>query len=187
MTLSRRCTAMLTAAIAFAAMTGCWDRVEINNRGFVVGVSIDAQPVEEEEPSEAETETETQHAQNYRICYQIVVPGGQNGGEGSQSNAGYSNLCGRATSLSAFHQYATDKLSRPPFYDHLKVILVSDQVARRGTGFADMLDFFYPGRRRQAIHQDSGRQGRSRRSALCPLSERKPAGQRYRENSRQPQ
>ncbi|WP_217594029.1 Ger(x)C family spore germination protein [Cohnella sp. GbtcB17] len=139
MMLSRRCAALLAASLSLATITGCWDRVEINNRGFVVGISIDAQPEEED------NEAEMQHARNYRICYQIVVPGGQNDGEGTKGSVGYSNLCGRTSSLSAFHQYATDKLSRPPFYDHLKVILISDQVARKGTGFADILDFFIRG------------------------------------------
>lgn len=143
MMLPRRCAAMLITALALATTTGCWDRVEINNRGFVVGISLDAQP--EEEEAEEENGEETQHAQSYRICYQIVVPGGQNDGEGTKGSVGYTNLCGRASSLSAFHQYATDKLSRPPFYDHLKVILIADQVARKGTGFADILDFFIRG------------------------------------------
>lgn len=130
---------MLIVAIATLA-TGCWDRVEINNRGFVAGVSIDAQPAKDEKEDGAQTDP------SYRICYQIVVPGGQNGdGESSKGSTGYSNLCGQAASLSAFHQYATDKLSRPPFYDHLKVILISDKVARKDTSFSDMLDFFIRG------------------------------------------
>ncbi|SFA87860.1 spore germination protein [Cohnella sp. OV330] len=136
----RRLRAPLLAVVFALLANGCWDRVEINNRGFVAGVSIDTLPAEDG------TEERAKSAAPYRICYQIVVPGGQSGdGESSKGSTGYSNLCGKAASLSAFHQYATDKLSRPPFYDHLKVILVSDQVARKGTGFADMLDFFMRG------------------------------------------
>lgn len=118
--------------------TGCWDRVEINNRGFVVGVSVDAQPAKEDEDKST--------ARSFRICYQIVIPGAQKGGtEGGKASSGYSNLCGEAVSLSAFNQFAADKLSRPPFYDHLKVIIISDRVARVGSGFSDSLDFFLRG------------------------------------------
>ncbi|MFC3798485.1 Ger(x)C family spore germination protein [Cohnella sp. GCM10012308] len=131
-------TLMLAAALALLA-TGCWDRVEINNRGFVVGISIDASAPK----SDAESE---ENASPFRICYQIVIPGGLNGGgENAKGSTGYSNICGQAASMSSFDQYATDKLSRAPFYDHLKVILVSEQVARYSTGFADMLDFFIRG------------------------------------------
>ncbi|MDI4644739.1 Ger(x)C family spore germination protein [Cohnella hashimotonis] len=129
---------LLTAVFALLA-TGCWDRVEINNRGFVVGISIDAvAPADDEEEQAADSQ--------FRICYQIVIPGGQSGdGEGGKGSTGYSNICGQAASVSSFDQYATDKLSRAPFYDHLKVILVSERVASQTAGFADMLDFFMRG------------------------------------------
>ncbi|CAI6047760.1 Ger(x)C family spore germination protein [Cohnella sp. JJ-181] len=143
--MAKRCRLLaLVGAMAMACvMTGCWDRVEINNRGFVTGISIDA-PTGSGEGEAASVSGLT--ASFYRICYQIVVPGGQSGGsEGSAGGTSFSNLCGEAVSLAAFHQFATDKLSRSPFYDHLKVILISHRVAREGDGLADALDFFLRG------------------------------------------
>lgn len=126
------------AALVLAALslTGCWDRIEINNRGFVVGVSVDEAPQQEDGEGQGTSPP-------FRICYQLVVPGGQTGGsDSSRGSTGYSNLCAEAANLSAFHQYATDKLSRPPFYDHLKVVVISDKVAKQGRSFSDALDFF---------------------------------------------
>ncbi|MFD0692869.1 Ger(x)C family spore germination protein [Paenibacillus sp. GCM10027628] len=123
----------LSCFILFA--TGCWDRVEIDQRGFVVGVAIDlALP-------------NSKH--KYFGTYQIVVPGGLKqttsgpaGGGGSTSGKAYFNISTTENSMPALAGRISTKTSRSPYFEHLKMIVISQEVAKSNANFADLLDFF---------------------------------------------
>ena len=67
-------------------LTGCWDRTEIEDRGFVIGAAIDAPQQENvEKGAEKEAEDKPKGKQRYVLTTQMVVPAaltqGSGGGE----------------------------------------------------------------------------------------------------------
>lgn len=76
--LPRKILCALCLGCTLSILTGCWDRVEINQRGFVVGVAID--------------KPETNKSKNtYKGTYQMIVPGGLKQNSGSQGSSQGSN------------------------------------------------------------------------------------------------
>lgn len=112
-------------------LTGCWDRIEIDQRGFVVGVAIDY------------TNT-LKH--KLKGTYQIVVPSGlkQSSGQSGSGGSGkaYFNLSTTENSMPALSSRLAARTSRSPYYEHLKIIVISSEVAKDEKSFADLLDFF---------------------------------------------
>lgn len=105
--------------------TGCWDRVEINDIGLVMGTALDL----------AEDG-------NIRATLQISVPS-----PSSQTTGGVSKETDRFFLISAVGKNATDtvqklqkKMSRTLFFSHRSIILIGESLARRGIN--DVLDAF---------------------------------------------
>lgn len=132
------------AMAACAMLTGCWDRVEIDQRGFVVGVAID-------KPTTGKEAHDGHSADRYRVTYQIVIPsamkqssgksGGAGSGSGSGSGKAYFNITAQERSLSALTAKMSLRTSRQPFMEHLKTIVVSSEMAN-AEGLGDMFDYF---------------------------------------------
>lgn len=124
------------ALAACALLAGCWDRVEIDQRGFVIGVAID-------KPVQSGEEHESHPRDRYRVTYQIVIPSGI-----KQSNAKsgpgktYFNLTTQERSLSAVAAKMSLQTSRQPFMEHLKTIIVSSDMATHNGGLSDLFDYF---------------------------------------------
>ncbi|MZQ81947.1 Ger(x)C family spore germination protein [Paenibacillus sp. 5J-6] len=131
------CTLCLGCTLSI--LTGCWDRVEINQRGFVVGVAID--------------KPERDNSKNiYKGTYQMIVPGGLKQSSGSttgQSNnmnphAGqaYFNIATTENSMPAIASRISGRTSRTPYFEHLRMIIISSDVAKNKSNLPDVLDFF---------------------------------------------
>lgn len=108
-------------------LTGCWDRREINDTAIVLAKAID---LEEDG--------------KYRVSVQVPLPGqmgGAGGGGGGTGGAAtfYVDSQAGATIVEA----KTDlqqRLSRRLFYAHRRVIIISEEVARRGIN--ELFDYF---------------------------------------------
>lgn len=125
-------------------VTGCWDRVEIENRGFVIGIAIDK--VKEKAPSKPKAK------QRLDATYQFVVPGALRGGGtagGGQGGEAFLNLSSVGNTMFEISRTLASKTSRSPYLEHMQIILVSEDVAKKGQ-FAHVMDFFlrYPEMRR---------------------------------------
>lgn len=124
------------ALLVMVLLAGCWDRVEIDQRGFVVGVAID-------KPKQSgETEGE-KTKDRYRVTYQIVIPSGikessMKKGQGKT----YFNITSQERSLSAVAAKMSQMTSRQPFMEHLKTIIVSSEMATHNGGLSDLFDYF---------------------------------------------
>lgn len=123
----------LSLCCALFLLTGCWDRIEIDQRGFVVGVAIDF--------------NENRSKNKYKGTYQIVVPSGLRKSSQGQSGAGspgkaYFNLSSSENSMPAISAKMSTRTSRTPYFEHLKIIVISSEVAKEDTRFAHLLDFF---------------------------------------------
>ncbi|WP_199619965.1 Ger(x)C family spore germination protein [Paenibacillus alkalitolerans] len=137
----------LCICIVIAALsTGCWDRREIEERGFVVAAAVDI--VRPEEAGEAETKDRTEGDMRINLTFQYVVPGRLQGGGGGGGGAGDGNTTGTFTNISAEGEtifesarLMSTKTSRPPFIEHMKLLILSEEVAESGQ-LDSVLDVF---------------------------------------------
>lgn len=110
-------------------LSGCWDRWEIEERGFVLGLAIDRPPTVE-------------HKEIFQVTMQRAITeamaGG--GGEGGTKPSPGLNISGTGQSLQQVFSLLVDTSNRPPSLEHLKVIIFGEKVARSGVG--PLLDFF---------------------------------------------
>lgn len=111
---------------------GCWDDVPIEDRGFVVGAALDMKG--------------GKINGNYELTLtnQFVVPPALNSpmnGGGSGEKA-FMNLSGSGNSVVAISREMASLTSKVPFYEHLKLLVVSDELLETPHLFADVLDAF---------------------------------------------
>ncbi|MFD0711395.1 Ger(x)C family spore germination protein [Paenibacillus sp. GCM10027626] len=129
--------------LAFPLLTGCWDRLEIEDRAVVLGVSID-----EAGPGAKKQEDEITYLRGkfpipqkdmIRIAVQIALPGriplgpGESGGggdKGAQQTVWVIEVFGHTIddALMNLDQQISGRL----FFGHLRVIVVSEAVAKKG-------------------------------------------------------
>ncbi len=112
-------------------LTGCWDQVDIEERGFVVGAGIDL--MDKKQNGEYQI----------KLTNQFVVPSSlgtpaQGGGE----SKAFSNISATGESMYAIDQEMAQLTSRSPFFEHLKIIVISKDVAEIPNLFAEMMDIF---------------------------------------------
>lgn len=121
--------------------SGCWDSIEIEQRGFVIGVGIDLAEKKGEEGDKL-----------LKLTQQFVVPAAMSGsgsssGEGTQE--AYQNIESVGNTIFEMVRTVAAQTSRSPFYEHIKLIVISEEVAK-SEKFPDVIDFFlrYPEMRR---------------------------------------
>lgn len=116
----------ILAAVLLFVNTGCWDRVEIEERGFVVGTALDS----------------AEQGQ-VKLTFQIAVPTQMKGGSGQKNEGGspYINLSSTASSVFKAARKMSNEISRPPYLAHNQIIVISDALA--GTKhLGEVLDLF---------------------------------------------
>ncbi|HEU5138438.1 MAG TPA: Ger(x)C family spore germination protein [Bacillales bacterium] len=103
-------------------LTGCWDRIEIEDRGFVTAIGIDL----------AETGSGGKDPV-YAVMSQLVVPTavGKNQSQSGKTKP-FFNLTGKGESIFKAIRSLSSKTSRTPFYEHNKLIIFSEQLAKKG-------------------------------------------------------
>lgn len=75
--MNRRLTLACMVVLLCTLVTGCWDQVQIEERGFVVGVAIDAPRSNEAEKRAAkESPGKPRVKQRFLVTHQLVIPGG---------------------------------------------------------------------------------------------------------------
>ncbi|CAM4439190.1 spore germination protein KC [Paenibacillus endophyticus] len=124
-------------------LTGCWDRLEIEERAVVLGVSIDAVSSddaneEEDEVSHISGSIPAPSKGMVRVAVQIALPGriplGPGEGGGGKGSAGETvwviDVVGH--SIDDAFMNLQQQVSSKLFFGHLRVIVVSEKLARRG-------------------------------------------------------
>ncbi|MGE6668071.1 Ger(x)C family spore germination protein [Paenibacillus xylanexedens] len=139
MFLIRKIRAVLMLLLCTLFIAGCWDRQEINDIAFVIGIAIDKE------------------GENYRSSLQIALPG-QSGSSGSSGGGGGTSgdkswfmLSNTAKTLRGTSLEGQKALSRKIYYAHRRTMLIGEDLARDGV--ASMLDLFtrYPLNRFSAL------------------------------------
>ncbi|MCK9858613.1 Ger(x)C family spore germination protein [Paenibacillus sp. ATY16] len=140
--------------MASVLLTGCWDRVEIDQRGFVVGVGIDEPDKKEGEKQDTSIQDNDKQSQDnqsasskqtFKVVYQIVMPAGLSTNKsdgGSGGDKAYFNMSVEENAMATSMAKLSQRLSRAPFFEHLKVIIISESIARKPQKFAEAIDFF---------------------------------------------
>lgn len=136
--------------LLFLLLSGCWDRVEIEERGFVVGVGLELMSEEEkEEHLDKLPDEKLMGAYPVKETLQFVVPSGLaaptqggGGGGGSGSQKAYLNVSGTGDSSLEISRDFANSISRTPYYEHLKIIIISEEAAKEPNLFSNMLDFY---------------------------------------------
>ena len=139
-------------------LAGCWDHIDIEQRGYVLGVAIDAYPpmpgkdekaASEETPPEEEEKIEMMETHTGKPSYAMTIqmpilrknPQPAEGGGSSSEGGGLTwEITQVGNSFMAMNRELLARTSLSLYYEHLQVIIISDQVARKG--ISDVLDFF---------------------------------------------
>lgn len=112
----RRILLLMSFIIIPYILTGCWDRIELEERLIVVGLAFDC----------------SKTADSIIITQQYINPKGIGGGEkgGTPLKSPYANLIVEGSSVSDIFEKSKNIKARRPNYEHLKVIIISEDVAR---------------------------------------------------------
>lgn len=112
-------------------LTGCWDQVNIEEHGFVLGVAVD---MADDGPSEKKV---------FSLTNQMVSPGDL-GTPTSDSGEEppFINITASGESIFAISRNMLKEVSRAPYHEHLRLIVISADVAQDPELFASMMDVF---------------------------------------------
>jgi spore germination protein KC len=130
--------------MTFPLLTGCWDRLEIEDRAAILGLAID--PIEGEQPQGITGPNAKSDSPGYRLTAQIGIPGRIPLGPGESSGGGATqrpvwivSTTGKTIddAMNKLQQQLADKI----FLGQLRVITVNQKIART-IGMNDIQDFF---------------------------------------------
>ncbi|MEK5253077.1 Ger(x)C family spore germination protein [Paenibacillus sp. FSL F4-0125] len=120
-------------------LAGCWDQLEIEDRALVLGLSIDSVPSDSKINDDQTTHLKSANINNpqIRVTAQIAVPGrvplgpgsGGEGGGGNQSPVWVVEVYGYT--LDDAMNNLQQQISDPRYLIHLRVIIISEDVARK--------------------------------------------------------
>ncbi|XID90606.1 Ger(x)C family spore germination protein [Paenibacillaceae bacterium WGS1546] len=148
---SRLTKSILIVFLLAPVLTGCWDRMEIEERAVVLGISVDAAPKEAERREDEVTHTMEGYpvptTDMIRVTVQIALPGkiplgpGEGGGGGGEKS-------GQTVWVVSTEGHTIDdaimnmqqQISGRIFFGHLRVIVVSDELAK--LGMQNINDYF---------------------------------------------
>ncbi|MDT8860873.1 Ger(x)C family spore germination protein [Alkalihalobacillus sp. MEB130] len=131
--------------ICLSLLPGCWDLSEIEEIGFVVAVAID--PLDENDEYRDQYRQETGRPlpkEMFQLTNQVVIPGQieEGGGEaGGQGEGPFFNI--RTVGMTNFkaNRNFTTRRSRQMNFEHLKVVIINEKLARQGM-MEHWIDFF---------------------------------------------
>lgn len=116
-------------------ISGCWDSIEIEELGFLLGVGLDPLNAEEQEEGALGLtdmnvkEHDQQHL--FRTTYQIAVPKNLQIGEGNDSDA-FTNITATGMTSLKMNRNTSTRTSRINNAEHLQTIVINAQLARKG-------------------------------------------------------
>lgn len=144
----KRISLLFLLSLISGLLAGCWDQLEVEDRALVLGLSIDSVPANSETKDDQSTHLSSANINlsKIRVTAQIAVPGrvplgpGSGGGEGGGGNQnpvwvvqvyGYS--------LDDALNNLQQQISDPRYLIHLRVIIISEDFARKS--LTDLNDY----------------------------------------------
>ncbi|MUV38564.1 Spore germination protein GerLC [Lentibacillus sp. JNUCC-1] len=112
-------------------LSGCWDNIDIERKGFIIGTAVDLK--EEKENGQYVLTMTNQVAVPAVLSTQI-----QTGGEAKP----FLNMSVDGESMISILRETATRSSRIPFFEHMKVLVISSAIAEKTDLFESVLDFF---------------------------------------------
>ncbi len=150
--------ALLMVFASALLLIGCWDSTDIENRGFVLGIAIDKYPPNpqgaqstspEEAPPKEEERLEVMELHTGQPLYAMTIQlpivkkaqsavqsSGGSGGNGSRTW----EITQVGNSFIGMNRELQSRVNLSLYYEHLQVIILSEEVAKEG--IEKILDFF---------------------------------------------
>ena len=126
--------------------TGCWDRLEIDDRALVLGVGID-KPEHQKKESGSETKEIPKGGlpkYSMSLCIPVFTNSSDSGGGEEEGGGGQQPdrwiLTSTGNTIQEIVRIYANRSSRMIVVGHMKVLVIGEQVAREG--IADILDYF---------------------------------------------
>ena len=148
-------------------LAACWDKVEVEERGFVSGIAIDLAnsssklEINEQEQPREENKTQLQpeekvlnqnpdenYDQNknskFKLTQQLIVPSGlgQAQNSGGNTTPAFRNLSQTGDTIIEMNRDMIKQAGRITNVTHLSVVLYSEAVATKEGLFEDLMDIF---------------------------------------------
>lgn len=132
--------------ISITSLVGCWDKVEIDQRGFVEIILIDTPPpgYEEEvgESVKGVPGTEKQTGKMIKVTYLFPNTSLLAGEGGGGEEPGFLSMSSIATSLSKTDRYIDARISRRLYFGHTQIIIFSEDILKDSEVMNGILDHF---------------------------------------------
>ena len=136
---------LLLLLMCAVLLAGCWDRMEVEERSTVLGLAVDIAEEENEDPINHSDDADipTSSTGMIEVTAQLAVPGqiplgpSQGGDSGPEDSVWVVKAVGHTLSEAIIN--LQQQLSSTIFLGHLKIFIVSDEVARNGID--EIIDF----------------------------------------------
>ncbi|MGM8364307.1 Ger(x)C family spore germination protein [Virgibacillus sp. W0181] len=122
---------MFFSLCSLFTLTGCWDSASIEDRGFVIGTAIDMEEQTTKEPILSMTN-------------QFVIPRNVPSAptQGGTDEDPFMNITAEGKSLFQIDQEMFERTDKFLFYEHLKIIIISEKIAQTPHLFSSILDTY---------------------------------------------
>lgn len=126
-------------------LSGCWDKVEIDQRGFVEVIMVDPAPPGYEQKMEEETKDipgiELQKSDMIKVTY--VFPNtGLFAGQGGGDQPGFVSLSSVATSISKANTFVDSRVSRRLYFGHTQIAVFGEKLFENPEKIKEVIDHF---------------------------------------------
>ena len=122
-------------------VTGCWDRKEIENRGYVLGLAIDhVVSPEPKGPYDLDGTPQTAGQRKYKLTLEMPKFNKSSGTKELSKGQNHLIWAGEGESMFGITRMISTKTYFSPFFEDLQILIFSEAVAREGVD--DILDFF---------------------------------------------
>jgi spore germination protein len=133
---------MFSLLLSLIMITGCWDRVELEDIGIVLGVAIDESATKAAKKQEKEElKGQAKERKHILMVHHFIIPQEVEGKTRTGKNKPYSNVINEGETIFEIVRELSTRVARPPNYEHLKVIVISEEIAR-STDLRDIINFF---------------------------------------------
>lgn len=127
----RYCSFFIVHFLILLLLTACWDSESIEDRGFIIGTAID---LAEQKNNETILFVTNQLVIPFNV--QSTTTGGSSGEEP------YINISAQGKSLYQIDQEMAKLTNKLPFFEHTKVLIISEEIARTPHLLSSLLDIY---------------------------------------------
>ncbi len=132
----RQISLLILLSLMSGMLAGCWDQLEIEDRALLLGLSIDKAPADSGKDDQTTHIKNTIKLPQIRVTAQIAVPGRVPLGPGGSDSGGGGNQ--NPVWVVQVYGYTLDdalnnlqqQISDPRYLIHLRVIIISEELAR---------------------------------------------------------